>query len=409
MSAAATRAPETFDEARWARELIARVVAECPERTAGTLDEARAHAIVRDELEALGLRTEVRAFEWNRSAYANLALHFGLGTLGSLVAGRAPWLGLLLHAVSAASYAADSARKGFFLRNFFPTHGSQNVLGVMPAKRAPRLRVVFLAHVDAAFTGVAFRPELAKRLVSRPGSALYKGLRVATGALAGLAALDVAQLAFGRSRLRALARLALSVPPLLAFAFNLDVVLRDRVVPGAMDDLSGVAGMLLLARRLRDRVPDDVEVVFVATGSEEAGLGGAQALARDAEGAWSRDRTIVLGLDGLANGELRSFLEGEVFRVPLVPWLRDTVEAVRAHDPRFAEVGPFEIPVGGTDAIPFAVRGWPAVTFGCVDRSLGMPRHYHLPTDSPENLEAEKIPWCVDFVERVFHAIVTRA
>lgn len=409
MSAAASRAPETFDETRWAHGFVSRVVAECPKRTAGTLDEARAHAMVRDELEALGLETEVHAFEWNRSVYANLALHFGLGTLGSFVAGRRPGLGLLLHAASAASYAADSARSGFFLRSLFPRRASQNVLGRIPAKRTPRLRVVFLAHVDAAFTGVVFRPEFLARFGSKPDSPLYKSLRVATGALAGLAALDVAQLVFGKSRLLSLARLGLSIPPLLSFALNLDVVLRDEVVPGAMDDLSGVAGMLLLARRLRGRVPDDVEVVFVATGCEESGLGGAQALADDKRGAWSRDRTVVLGLDGLANGELRFFLEGEVFPVPLSPWLRQTIEAVRADDPRFAEVSPFEIPVGGTDAIPFAVAGYPAVTFGCVDPSRGTPRHYHVPTDTPENLEADKIPWCVDFVERVFHAIVTRS
>ncbi len=408
MSAATSIQPQTFDETGWARALIARIVAECPKRTATGEDERRAHGIVRDEMEALGLETSVKPFTWNKSIYANLALHFGTATLGSLLAGKRPALGLALHALSAASYAADSARAAFVMRRLFPFRASQNVLGVLRAKKAPRLRVVFLAHVDAAYTGLVFRPELVKRLHSKPGTFMYKSLRVATGATAALAVVDVLQLVFGKSWPLRIARLGLSVPALVAFLFNLDVVLRNHTVPGAMDDLSGVAGILLLARRLRARELEDVEVVFVGTGCEESGLGGAERLCEQMRAEWSRDRTVIIGLDGLANGELRYFVEGEIFPLPVQPWLAEAIEGVAASDPRFAEVRAFEIPVGGTDAVPFATAGYPAVTLGCVDPHHGMPREYHLPSDTPENLEVEKIPFCVDVAERVFDAVIAR-
>lgn len=408
MSAATSIQQTTFDEVAWARGFVSRMVAECPTRTSTGEDERRAHALIAAELEALGLETETKPFRWNKDLYATLALHFGLGTLGSLVAGRAPVVGLALHALTAASYAADSARKAFLLRRLFPFRPSQNVLGTLRAKREPRLRVVFLAHVDAAYTGLVFQPEFVARMGSKPGTAMYKSLRVATGALAGLAAIDALQLWFGKSRALRLARLGLTIPPLVAFLLNLDVVIRNRTVPGAMDDLSGVAGILLLARRLRERAPEDVEIVFVGTGCEESGLGGAESLCEQMGNTWSRDRTVVIGLDGLANGELRYFQEGEIFPVPLAPWLRDAIVDVAASDPRFAEVKGFEIPVGGTDAVPFASKGYAAVTLGCVDPSRGMPREYHLPSDTPENLEVEKIPLCVDFAERLFEAIVER-
>lgn len=401
---AAGKGPQ-FDEVSWAKAFITRIVAACPRRMATSEDERRAHSIIESEMIALGLTTETHAFEFNASLYANLALHFGLGTLGSLAAGRSPALGLVLHALSAGSYALDSSRRAFVLRRLFPFRRSQNVLGTLPAKGRPRLRIVFLAHADAAFTGVVFRPEVTR--YAKPGP-LYKSLRVATGALAGLAAVDVAQLVLGRSRPLSLLRGVLSVPPLLATLLNLDVVLRDHVVPGAMDDLSGVAGMLLLARRLRTTKPDDVELVFVATGCEEAGMGGAQALARDFRDRWDRTTTVVLGLDGFANGELRWFTEGEIFPVPLAPWLSELMTGIAASDARFAEVRGFEIPVGATDAAPFALAGWPAVTLGCVDPGHGTPRHYHLPSDTPENLEVTKIPMCVDFSEHVVDAIVGR-
>jgi acetylornithine deacetylase/succinyl-diaminopimelate desuccinylase-like protein len=407
MSAATSIRESTFDEVAWAREFVSRIVADCPSRTSTGEDERRAHALVADELEALGLETQIKPFEWNKSVYANLALHFGLGTLGSVVAERTPGLGLALHALTAASYAADSSRKAFLLRRLFPFRRSQNVLGTIRAKREPRLRVVFLAHVDAAYTGIIFRPEIASR-AAKPGSFMHKSLRIATGALAGLAAVDALQMYFGKSRALRLLRLGLSVPPLIAFLVNLDVVLRNHTVPGAMDDLSGVAGILLLARRLRERAPEDVEIVFVGTGCEESGLGGAQSLCEQMKNTWSRDRTVVIGLDGLANGELRFFQEGEIFPVPLAPWLRQTIVDVAASDPRFAEVTGFEIPVGGTDAVPFASTAYPAVTLGCVDPGRGMPREYHLPSDTPENLEVEKIPFCIDFAERLFDAIVAR-
>ena len=405
MSAATSIREPVFDEVGWAREFVSRIVAECPSRTATGDDERRAHALIAAELEALGLATETKPFRWNKSLYANLALHFGLGALGSLVPSA---IGLLLHAATAASYVADSTRKAFLLRRLFPFRSSQNVLGTIPAKQPPRLRVVFLAHVDAAYTGIVFRPELASRIAARPESLTYKSMRIATGALAGLAAVDALQLWFGKSRALRLAKLGLTIPPLVAFLLNLDVVLRDRTVPGAMDDLSGVAGILLLARRLRERAPEDVEIVCVFTGCEESGLGGSESLCAQMKSTWDRERTVVIGLDGLANGELRFFLEGEIFPVPIAPWLREAIADVAASDPRFAEVTAFDIPVGGTDALPFATNGYPAVTLGCVEAGRGMPREYHLPSDTPENLEVEKIPFCVDFAERLFDAIVER-
>lgn len=384
------------EESSWARDFVAGIVAACPRRMPTSDDERRAHAMIRAEMEALGLDTSVHDFTFNRDLYATLALHFGLGAAGSFVARRSPLLGLAIHALSGASYALDSAHRAMILRRLFPFRPSQNVVGVMPAKKDLRLRIVFLAHTDAAFTGKVFDPAFVKRFVTKNGP-LYKSLRIATGALGALALLDLVQIFRGRSTALAALRAALTIPPLIAAALNADVVRRGEIVPGAMDDLSGVAGMLLLAKRLRDEKPDDVELVFVATGCEEAGLGGSRALAADKAEEWDKERTIVVGLDGFANGELCWFLEGEIFDVPLAPELERALEETRASNAEFQEVEPFSIPVGGTDAIPFAIKGWPAVTLGCVDRSLNMPRHYHFPTDTPDNLEAEKIPFCVDF------------
>ncbi len=396
------------EETAWARDFITKIVAACPKRMPTSDDERRAHAMIRTEMEALGLETEVHDFTFNSDLYATLALHFGLGALGSVVAGRSPLAGFALHAVSAASYALDSSHKAMILRRVFPFRPSQNVIGTLRAEGKPRLRIVFLAHTDAAFTGKVFDPKFVKMFGAKPGP-LYKSLRVTTGALAALAALDLVELTGRRFPGLGALRALLSIPTFVAAALNFDVVRRGEIVPGAMDDLSGVAGMLLLAKRLRAMKPRDVELVFVATGCEEAGLGGARALARDRADVWSKDDTVIVGLDGFANGDLCWFEEGEIFEVPLSRRLEAELQRTTASSSQFAEVAAFPIPVGGTDAIPFAIAGWPAVTLGCVDRTRCMPRHYHWPTDTPENLEAEKIPFCVDFAESLTRSLCASA
>lgn len=49
---------------------------------------------------------------------------------------------------------------------------------------------------------------------------------------------------------------------------------------------------------------------------------------------------------------------------------------------------PYEIPSGATDAWPFLVLGFESMGITCIDPELGAPRHYHLPTDTADNLDA---------------------
>lgn len=401
--------PAIADEAAWAEAFIRRVIEECPRRQPTSHDERRAHEIIRAEFDRLGLDAELQPFRFGDNLYRNLAVHFGLGVLASTVAKRHPWVAAALHGLAGVSYLADSTRKGFILRRLQGWGASQNMVAVSPASGEPRLRVVFVAHADAAFTGMLFEEWFVRRFGSKPGP-LYRPMKLATGSLFASAALDAARgLGLVRGRAADVAQTALALPALLTFLLNADIVARDTIVPGANDNLSGVAGILLLAHRLLGDQPDDVEYVFVASGCEEASLGGADALAHRAERAWDRERTVVLAIDGLSNGDLFWFTEGEVRPVPLAPRLERDLRAVVASDEAFAEVEPFAIPVGGTDAVPFALRGFEAVGIGCVDRDLKAPRNYHLPSDTVDNMDPTLIPPCVDFVEAlVRHLVATR-
>lgn len=379
----------------WAREFIARVIVACPRRQPTSDDERRAQELVREQYDALGLTTEHQRFTFNNNLYANLLLHFGVGVLGSAVALTSPALGLALHSVAGISYVADSTRRAFILRRLFPFRESLNTLATLPSIGERRLRIVLVSHVDAAFTGMLFQPWFVKRFGAQPGP-MYKSMRVATLSLGALALLDAWELGAGPSTLSRVLRVGLTLPSLIAAALNLDIVLRNQIVPGANDNLSGVAGGLALARLLRERRPEGVEFVFVTAGCEEASLGGSDALARRMKDEWKRDDTVILAIDGFSNGTMHWFHEGEVLPIAPCGWLESVLNDMR-RDPRWAELQSLDIPVGGTDAVPFAIRGYDAVGIGCVDSALKAPRHYHLPTDTADALDVGKIGWCVSF------------
>jgi hypothetical protein len=403
----------TAEPRAYAQRLMERIVAECPRRQPASDDERRAQMIMADELRRLGLEVQEHSFYFNDNLYANLMLHFGLGSLGTVISGVAPLGGLLLHTAAGVSYWAESTRRAYLLRRSFPWKPSQNILAVRPAKKEMTLRLVVLAHADAAFTGFLFHPDVVKR-ASQPMPAslhfLQRSMAMTTRSQFVLAGFDFLRLLFGPLTwpLRPLEYL-LSIPAFIAFALNLEVVLRNEIVPGANDDLSGVVALPILAQRLAAVDPDHVELVFVVNGCEEASLGGADALARDKQGIWEKEKTVIIGLDGLSNGDLRYLeVEGEVVATRVPNWLKSVADETAQSEPRFREVTGFQVPVGGSDVAAFLAHGYDGLCLACVDPRVGSPRHYHRPTDTPENLDWDKLMFSIDFAEQLARAVINR-
>jgi Zn-dependent M28 family amino/carboxypeptidase len=192
----------------------------------------------------------------------------------------------------------------------------------------------------------------------------------------------------------------LSVLPFGTLLFNLDVVLRNQVVPGAADDLSGVAALPVLAARLAKDKPKGLEVILAATGCEEASMGGADALATTMKARWDPARTVVIALDTLTNGTLCYFVaEGDVVRLAIPP---DLVDAMKTCRP---DLAPFDPPLGGTDAQAFLAHGWQACSVICVDPALGTPREYHQMTDTPDRLDPKQLADSIDYTEALVREI----
>ena len=330
-------------------------------------------------------------------------VQFGLGVAGTVVtlAGQ-PLIGAALAWLAAISYFLESMRWALLVRGVFPKVHSQNLLATLPAKKTMRRRLVTIAHADAAFTGLLFNPTLLTYATKPPPHALrwlHKQLGVGTlsmaitGTLSLLAGLGV----WGAPTWLFV---VVGIPATVTFLLNLDVTVRNTIVPGAADNLSGCTGSVELAHRLAGSLPDDVELVIVISGSEEAGTGGAVRLAQQLEksGQWKKEDTFVIGLDTLCNGTLRYLEEGEMWAMAVPPKLLAAIEATNAESELKATK--YVIPSGASDSLPFLVRGWDTVCLSCIDPVIGAPRNYHSPSDTWKNIDVRELDSSIDYAEK---------
>jgi Zn-dependent M28 family amino/carboxypeptidase len=157
------------------------------------------------------------------------------------------------------------------------------------------------------------------------------------------------------------------------------------VVPGANDNLSGVATLGGLALRLAQEPVAGVRVLLVSTGSEESFMEGMQAFARRHFATLPTDRTHMICVDTVGSPEL-VMLEGEgMLR------MRDYPAAFREVVAQCAHRAGVHLRRGlrfrnATDALIALRAGYPTVMLGSVNR-YKLPDNYHWPTDVPENVD----------------------
>lgn len=367
-------------------------------RLTGTPDERAAQDAIAARLEKAGYDVSWHAFRYPRHIYGSLALHFGL----ALAFAALPWAYLAAagHVLVAVSFFSEATRRGLILRHLWPKVSSQNLLATRPAKGPMRRRLVFLAHVDSAYTGFLFRPEVLKVMAAPPPSFLpflQKQLALPLVGVVLAAAFEVASVLFELPRWPGY---VLLIPAVLVFLVNAQVVLQNEVVPGAADNLTGCAAQVVLAEAWAQRAADDVEVVFGFTGAEEAGTGGAYALVKAMQGEWSRDDTEVIILDTLSNGDLFALEEGELYRIERPASLVAAVDAAAATAGQPA-VPKYVVPAGGTDALPFLAYGYRAIALTCIDPEQHAPRGYHHPSDTVENVDPEQLVRSTDVAQHL--------
>ena len=175
---------------------------------------------------------------------------------------------------------------------------------------------------------------------------------------------------------------------------------KEKAAPGAMDNLSGVATAIEVAKHYINSDSDvakDAQFVVVGTGAEESGLVGALAFVKKHKDnkEMFNDDTYVLNLD--------SFRDMDNFNVvckdslQFVPFDKELIQlSKQAIDNCNVQSHLIENPIGGSDSTAFARAGIKTVTLNAQD-----PRptnYYHTTNDGMDNLR-------IDTLEKGFEVV----
>ncbi len=354
------------------------------ERPSASEGERRAAEWLVGRFGELGAEARIEAEPAHGTYWWPLGIGAALGALGGIAALRGKRLrGGLLAALATAGMVSDFPPGKRLMRRLLPRRTTYNVVCELGPADAERT-VVFIAHHDAAHSGLVFHPELpniADRLglIERTDTSPPLMAPVVGGpALAALGALS------GRRRLTKLGVFL----GLGSAAAMTEIGLRD-VVPGANDNGSAVVSLLALAQELLERPPRSLRVILLSVGSEESFSEGIKAFGERHFPNLPKESTFFVCLESTGSPNLL-VLRGEGFLK-----MRDyPPRSLALMDELAAELG---IPLwpnlrtrSGTDGLePLAAGYETAVIASCTD--LKQPANYHWWHDLAENVDFDTV------------------
>lgn len=329
-----------------------------------------------------------------------LGITSGVGILAAIAARQGRRLtGAVLGAAAAAAVCDDLGAGRRVLRSMLPKQTTANVVARAGDPDASRTLVI-VAHHDAAHTSVFFDPRITEflgdRLQPRPDSpprlppmmapiALAPAM-VAAGSLAGL---------------RKLVLLGAATCAGIIASF-VEIALRP-TVPGANDNLTGVATLLGIARALREQPVRGLRVLLVSTGAEESLMEGMRAFVARHLPDLARERTNVLCVDTVGSPNLvLADAEGMLLMRAYDREFNELVAACAAAQ-RVKLIRGLRMRLG-TDGLLAIRHGFPAAMLTSVDRH-GVPSNYHWPTDTPDRVDYERLEDAVRLCLAALHRL----
>jgi len=300
--------------------------------------------------------------------------------------------------LASAALIADDASNGArpARRMLGERRTTWNVVAELGDPAAGRTFVV-IAHHDAPHGGRAFDQTLQSKLcdwfpglIERADTAIPVWWGVVAGPL--LAAAGAAK------RRRGLAAAGAILSGLSAASFK--DISDTPVVPGANDNLSGVAGLVALAEAFADRPVEGLRIMLASCGAEEVLQGGIHGFCRRHLAPLDRERTWLLNLETIGSPEL-AMLEGEgcfVMEDYFDRGFRDLVAEVARRDGIRMRRGMRA--ATSTDSVIPSRMGIPTACLISINRHKALA-NYHAPSDVPENLSYPTIGAATDLAEAV--------
>jgi len=306
---------------------------------------------------------------------------------------KTPLVSLLIMSVALVVFIEQFVLSHPFLDPLYKKSESRNLTGVIKPSGEVRQRLFFNAHVDSAYEFTIWY--------------IFKGANIIfmiAGVLAIfymeiLAILKVIFDLAGHGDKPFLATMGYIAVGLVPFTIPFLFFVSKRVVPGASDDLSGIAAMIGIAKRVKEmknngQLPKHTEIRFLALGSEEAGLRGSIAYVRQNSHLLKDCKTYNVTFEGIEAPEKMRVITHEFFKAKHSKTLENMLFNIAKRNDWFLRTD--VIPFGGTDASTFTQEG---VESTCL---LGMntqpwPINYHTRRDTMEYVTPEGLERAVDF------------
>lgn len=366
------------DELRPAIEHLAAI-----DRASCSPGEHEAAEWIATELRKLGAAADVERHQIHGTYWWPLGLTSAGGIAAARLGRRGRTVtGMLVGALATALVIDELGAGRRWLRRVLPKRTTANVVAWMGDPDAEQT-LLLVAHHDAAHTGIFFNPAISEWLgqklsnpdAGRPRELPAPNVPIAIGpALGALAALSCSR------RLAAAAELFCG-GIIASFAH----IANSPTVPGANDNLTGVAVLLAVARALAEKPVHGLRVGLVSTGAEESLMEGMRAFAERHFPALPNESTRVLCVDAVgspylvlveAEGMLEVRPYDSAFKGIIATCARDAgVELTRGYVMRL-----------GTDGYLALRHGLPAACLMSVN-DYGVASNYHWPTDAPDRLD----------------------
>jgi hypothetical protein len=357
--------------------------------------EAQAAAWIAERLAACGARVVIDEELIHGTYYTPLGVLNALGAAGGIavLASRRGLGGVLAVAAAAGIWQDLTGGPRRALRRVLKRQMTTNVVAEFGAEDAAHTLVVH-AHHDAARTSFIFDQTVAKFMVEKLPGVMARTDRwppLMGLVIGGPVTVAVSALTGGRRTA------AVGTAAATATAVVMADMIRQPVVPGANDNLSGVAVLLEVARRLQKAPPPEgVRVILLSAGAEECNQEGMLAFARRHFGRLSPDSTSFLCLDTVGSPEL-VLIEGEGFlRMYEYPSQQKERVAAAARDAGIHVRRGIRFTFA-TDGLVSLRRGYQVASIGSVTEYL-VPANYHWPTDTADNVNYASVEDSVEIV-----------
>jgi hypothetical protein len=369
--------------------------------------ERQAAEYLAKRLEEIGLESAIEDYRISPHYYWVYFTHCVLAILACLATiwTRPLWVPVVMAVLLAfisISFWGDLTTKFHLIRNLIPRYPSQNVVGVIPSDGSKKKRIIISAHIDAAKVGeIVFNEKLDEAIAK-----FYKEKFDSTPnvmmpillSMIGLCLVAIIRAIVPSGTAMWIATWILQgvcTLGLLVAAFSFFDIGVGVYVPGANDNLSGIATCMSLAEELVTSPLANCELEFAAFGCEEAIMMGAVQYMKKHGRDLDRENTYFINVESVGNGNVR-YATSEGF-VRVRPYSTEMVGISKrlAESGGFDDVGTYEVRLG-TDAMVPLVRGFKAISIMAFNENNFIP-HYHTPEDTPDTMDVKIVERAREF------------